>query len=476
MAKQKPKKPRQPPTTRPHIPQRPPTEQHDRLRDREQSKPARFSSFDDGSEDAMRRLQRKLAAEEATKAKLAERLSFPRLLTWWASKAIAARKAKAPAGMSPSYPDIKIPKEWPSLHLPAGELEREKGPRLSRTLYWWLYPPGEPVPQKPQPTPLRPPQKYPNMGLDTDRPPAPTLAQKAKRARGWYWIAGIGVYAMSSYGVYLYLQYNKAARIQADNEREYALGLKRRPVVDTHAVYENISEKYDSSVRFSEWCLGMPLLRRWMLWGLQGDVLEVSAGTGRNNPYYNVDSCSSITMVDNSSNMLEIAKNEFERRYPYYGRISFLAQDASKPISSPSGEGFDRVIQTMGLCSQESPVDTLRNLERQCKPEGRILLLEHGRSHYNWLNRILDAYVLDHARNWGCFWNRDIGKLLEESGLVVTSISRFHLGTTWLIEASPRAREMRDETAEPSSVAVPQDCAERKKKEGSEMDSAPLLR
>ncbi|EPS43868.1 hypothetical protein H072_2118 [Dactylellina haptotyla CBS 200.50] len=289
--------------------------------------------------------------------------------------------------------------------------------------------------------PPRPGQKYPNIVLGDQKRPDLTPAQKIKRVKGIYWITGLGVYALSSYGVYLYIQYGKAVKLQEENEREYSLGLKHRPEVDTNKVYEKISGNYDSSVRFSEWFMGMSLLRRWMLWGLEGDILEASAGTGRNNPYYHAAKCRSITMVDNSPKMLEIAKTDFQSRYPHYGHISFAAQDASQPIKSPSGEGFDRVIQTMGLCSQKSPVETLKNLEQHCRPGGKILLLEHGRSHYNWLNSILDAYVLDHARSWGCFWNRDIGKLLEESGLVVTKISRFHLGTTWLIEASPRPRK-----------------------------------
>ncbi|KAK6528935.1 hypothetical protein TWF694_004164 [Orbilia ellipsospora] len=291
--------------------------------------------------------------------------------------------------------------------------------------------------------PPRPGQKYPNINLEEEKSSSTTFtpAQRIKRIKGVYWISGIGVYALTAYGVYLYIQYNKAVDINKDNERQYKLGLKNRPDVDTNQVYERISENYDSNVRFSEWFMGMSLLRRWMLWGLQGDILEASAGTGRNNPYYHVGKCKSITMVDNSPRMLEIAKSDFEKRHPEYGHISFAAQDASQPIKSPSGEGFDQVIQTMGLCSQKSPVETLRNLERHCKPDGKILLLEHGRSHYEWLNNILDAYVLDHARNWGCFWNRDIGRLLEESGLVVNKISRFHLGTTWLIEASPRPRK-----------------------------------
>ncbi|KAK6340867.1 hypothetical protein TWF696_009183 [Orbilia brochopaga] len=454
-----PSKPSVPP--RPHASNKP---QYDRAALREDLVLGRFKSFDPDAE--AREKQRAAEAAEAAAAlakKRAERLTFTRLITWWASKTIEARKANAPGGKKPQYADIKIPEHWPTPQIPREELQRVKGPRLSRTLYWWLTA-SKSTPAS-RTAPSRPPPKYPALQLSPEKPTslAPlTTTQKAKRARGLYWIAGLGVWAMTSYGAYLYLQYSKAHRIYEQNEREYALGAKSRPEVDTLEVYEGISDRYDAGVRTSERFIGMPLLRRWMLWGLEGDVLEASAGTGRNNPYYNIGRISSITMVDNSPKMLEIAKSDFHKRYPSYGQIAFAAQDASEPISSPSGEGFDRVVQTMGLCSQKSPVDTLRNLERHCKPGGKILLLEHGRSHYAWLNSILDTYVLDHARSWGCFWNRDIGQLLRESGLVVTRISRFHLGTTWLIEASPRPRDaaqVRDETAQPGSLAGDRDCA-----------------
>lgn len=44
---------------------------------------------------------------------------------------------------------------------------------------------------------------------------------------------------------------------------------------------------------------------------LKGDVLEVSAGTGRNLSYYELKKCNSITMVDTSAGMLGEARRKF---------------------------------------------------------------------------------------------------------------------------------------------------------------------
>lgn len=98
---------------------------------------------------------------------------------------------------------------------------------------------------------------------------------------------------------------------------------------------------------------------------------------------------------------------------------------------------FDTVVETFGLCSVEDPVAVLKEMQRVCKAEGKILLLEHGRAHYDWLNRILDKNVNKHVERWGCIWNRDIAQLVEESGLEVEQLWRFHLGTTYYIIARP---------------------------------------
>lgn len=101
------------------------------------------------------------------------------------------------------------------------------------------------------------------------------------------------------------------------------------------------------------------------------------------------------------------------------------------------GKKFDRVLQSMGICSHHSPVPLLRSLGDACKEDGKIILLEHGRSHYEWLNRILDRYADKHAETWGCWWNRDIEAILNESGLEILIVKRYHFGTTYWIEAKP---------------------------------------
>lgn len=215
--------------------------------------------------------------------------------------------------------------------------------------------------------------------------------------------------------------------------------------------------------------MNLPKRRRELVQKARGNVLEVSCGTGRNLEFYEIGErrgvregdgkavvrgCRSLTLLDRSGGMVDVARTKFEDMYPEAagkekkGVVRFLVQDAMMPVSappiasssSPAGKKgskeepfkFDTVLQTMGLCSHPDPVSLLTHLSTITEPEkGQILLLEHGRSHYGWLNRILDGLAAAHADRHGCWWNKDIGEVVEKSGLEVVERKRWHLGTTW---------------------------------------------
>ena len=160
----------------------------------------------------------------------------------------------------------------------------------------------------------------------------------------------------------------------------------------------------------------------------------------------NANRVNSLTFVDLSAPMVDIARKKFERKYPGYGPVQFFTQSAldalpSSPITNRVRRqgGYDYILQSMGLCSTPEPVQLLRHLSGLAHPSrGKILLLEHGKSYWGWLNRYLDSTAPRHAKNHGCWYNRDIGKIVEDSGLVMESCKRKHFGTLWIIEARPR--------------------------------------
>ena len=149
--------------------------------------------------------------------------------------------------------------------------------------------------------------------------------------------------------------------------------------------------------------------------------------------------------------MTEIAKEKFQEAYPEYANAMFITQSALDPLPEHITKGvkeggvYDTIVQTMGLCSTPQPTQLLMHLGKLAHPRhGKILLMEHGRSYYQWINNVLDMTAAKHADRHGCWWNRDIGRYVEDSGLVVESMKRRHFGTLWIIEARPKTERDQD--------------------------------
>ena len=197
-----------------------------------------------------------------------------------------------------------------------------------------------------------------------------------------------------------------------------------------------ISEKYN---RFARWydlvegvpdLLGVRLLRRRLLRRASGRVLEVAVGTGKNLRYYS-PGCR-ITAVDVSIEMLKVAR---QRAASLSVDISFLLADAEAlPFADQS---FDTVVSSLSTCTFPNPVAVLHEMARVCKPAGRILLLEHGRSDREWLGRWQDRRDDRHAKQLGCHWNRETLELVRQAGLKVQNSRRVFFGVFHQIEAVP---------------------------------------
>jgi methyltransferase OMS1 len=47
------------------------------------------------------------------------------------------------------------------------------------------------------------------------------------------------------------------------------------------------------------------------------------------------------------------------------------------------------------------------------------------------------APAAQHFLKWGCWWNRDIERMVRQAGLQIDSMSRWHFGTTYMLVARP---------------------------------------
>jgi len=235
--------------------------------------------------------------------------------------------------------------------------------------------------------------------------------------------AGLVTYSTAAYASFHYLKLKRTPMPESTE-------VSAQPVYKQ--VYNEKAEGYDSSIATDETLMGLNVMRRFLMSHATGNVMEMSAGTGRNLSYYSLSKIKSLLLIDQSTPML---KSAFQKLDDNMKKVTtFMTKDAEELDFKPS---FDTVVQTFGLCSCADPVKQLQNMQRSCKPDGKILLLEHGRSHYKWLNEALDKTSPDHAKNWGCWWNRDISKLLDESGLQIEYMKRWHFGTTYYIIAKP---------------------------------------
>ncbi|KAJ1460313.1 S-adenosyl-L-methionine-dependent methyltransferase [Pelagophyceae sp. CCMP2097] len=198
--------------------------------------------------------------------------------------------------------------------------------------------------------------------------------------------------------------------------------------------FGELSETYDSTVGKDETVMGLFLLRWWLLRSARGSVLEVAAGTGSNIGWY-PSHCSEVTLTDASASMVAVAQRKVSAEDKY--KAQYVVRRMGVGDAAKYGAAYDTVVDAFGLCSFDDAVDSLRAMQRACRANGVVLLLEHGRSHYGWLNDLLDKYASRHLERWGCSWNRDIVGICAEAGLEVQTMRRFHFGTTYFIIAAP---------------------------------------
>jgi ubiquinone/menaquinone biosynthesis C-methylase UbiE len=90
---------------------------------------------------------------------------------------------------------------------------------------------------------------------------------------------------------------------------------------------------------------------------------------------------------------------------------------------------LDAVVCTLVLCTVPDPIRAMKNFQKWLKPGGRLLILEHIRSHNPSNARFQDMVnplwkkVAD-----GCNLNRSTDRLLEESGFQLVREERFRIG------------------------------------------------
>ncbi|KAI4248015.1 MAG: hypothetical protein LQ352_006011 [Teloschistes flavicans] len=279
-------------------------------------------------------------------------------------------------------------------------------------------------------------------------PPTPLSPGPSRRYRGPLIFGTVWLGIVSWYGYSLYKTITTSRDVAP---RDF----------DFSHRFDTTATGFDQEVDITEWLMGVTRMRKRLVHRAHGNVLEAAVGTGRNSEFYDLGRIKSLTLLDQSPEMLEVARVKWKRTHREDKQCRLLAWSALDPVPPPPPadsndqgvEGYDTIIATLSLCSIAGPSLFLRNLAghlappqltrplasdtsagANTPPPSRIHLLEHGRSYYSWLNKILDRTASAHASKHGCWWNRDIGKIAEDSGLEIIDLQRRHFGTTWSIE------------------------------------------
>lgn len=198
---------------------------------------------------------------------------------------------------------------------------------------------------------------------------------------------------------------------------------------DIREAYGEAASWFDRAMAPLEW-LGVGRLRRELLGRARGRVLEVAVGTGASFRHYPEDG--RLVGGDLTRAMLEQARDKAAAS----GRdVPLAVMDAERlPVRDAS---FDTVVDQLSLCTFRDPVAALREMSRACRPEGRILLLEHGRSRHGWIAGLQDRWADAHERQMGCRWNREPRLLAEAAGLETVQARRTFFGIFHLLELRP---------------------------------------
>lgn len=205
----------------------------------------------------------------------------------------------------------------------------------------------------------------------------------------------------------------------------------RLTIPQIQTAYDEIASQYEKRTWFDQHVLGVARLKKNLLSKASGKILEVACGTGSNLTFFPAGS--EVTAVDLSPKMLKIAR---ENAIKHGLNVNFAVMDAEH-LEFPDGS-FDTVVSTLSTCTFPNPLKALQEIQRVCRPNGLILLLEHGHSSLPWLAKYQDRHEYQHYEDHaGCRWNQDPLDLVQSAGIKIVRSKRNILGMFHSIEAMP---------------------------------------
>ena len=157
--------------------------------------------------------------------------------------------------------------------------------------------------------------------------------------------------------------------------------------------------------------------RRQLVAPLEGDVVEVGAGTGANLPFY--ERASRVVAVEPDASMAKRL-----RRRAAHARVPVEIVTASAESLPFPDETFDGAVATFVLCSVQDVERSLAEVRRVLRPRGTLVLFEHVRGEgrvARWQDRLTPAWRKIAGK---CHLNRDALGAVERAGFDVAGVER----------------------------------------------------
>jgi RimJ/RimL family protein N-acetyltransferase/ubiquinone/menaquinone biosynthesis C-methylase UbiE len=165
--------------------------------------------------------------------------------------------------------------------------------------------------------------------------------------------------------------------------------------------------------------------RARLISNLSGIVLEVGVGTGVNFEHYGNDI--QLTGIEPSPHMMEYAQKRREILL-FPNKITLHSIGCGYPEMEQliHPESLDAVVCTLVLCTIPEPQKALNNYMKWLKPGGKLVILEHIKSHNRIPGKLQDVFnPLWSKMAEGCQLNRPTDKLLAQSGFQLLREERF---------------------------------------------------
>lgn len=170
-------------------------------------------------------------------------------------------------------------------------------------------------------------------------------------------------------------------------------------------------------------------LRRELMGGLEGRVLEIGAGNGMNFGHYpsSVEEVVALEPEPYLRAKAQAAAGEVA--------VRVVVRDGNAAELPPDLGGFDAAVACLVLCSVPDQAAALAQLRRVLRPGGELRFLEHVLGTSPRKARVQRA--LDRSGAWprmagGCHCARDTVAAIEAAGFAIEQVREPDAGAAWL--------------------------------------------